>query len=581
MEKTGGLRRNTELFLLFVGAIPVFLLYAMYMVTARSTLTIETMAVPIGLFAAFTIAHIAIRFLAPAADPAILPIVFVLSGIGITMVTRLAPNLAVNQTIWLFISVVAMVVVLAVIRNLDALARYKYSIGILGVALLLLPIVIGQDRYGAKLWISFGAFTFQPGEIAKIAITLFLAFYLALNREALSVSMRSVGPFRIPRFKMLLPLFVMWGISLIVVIFERDLGSALLFFVFFVIMLYVATGRASYVFVSVALLAIGGVVLYHFFTHVQTRVNIWLDPFKDPSGDGYQIVQSLYSIADGGLTGTGIDKGMPTLIPVVESDFIFSAIAEELGLFGGAAIITLFLLLTVRGLATAARAKSDASAFAAAGLTSVLAFQTFLIVAGVTKLMPLTGVTLPFMSQGGSSLLSSFIIVALLLRAGDEGTGRETELEPSKKVLDSQRLAVSSGGAHASSVLHGNHIRGGFGLQSEESGVLGRVALGKRLTNLVTVFTLFFTVLLGNLTFLMVIDASRIQALPTNNHTIAKSAYVQRGAIMTSDGVTLAESVKQDDGTYVRNYPHDGMAAHTVGYISTQYGTSGIESSMN
>lgn len=435
MEKAGGLRRNTELFLLFVGAIPVFLLYAMYMITARSTLSLETMAVPIGLFAAFTVAHIAIRFLAPAADPAILPIVFVLSGIGITMVTRLAPNLAVNQTIWLFISVVVMIVVLAVIRNLDALARYKYSIGILGVILLLLPIVIGQDRYGAKLWISFGAFTFQPGELAKIAITLFLAFYLALNREALSVSMRSFGPFRIPRFKMLLPLFVMWGISLIVVIFERDLGSALLFFVFFVIMLYVATGRASYVFVSIALLAIGGVVLYHFFGHVQTRVNIWLDPFKDPAGDGYQIVQSLYSIADGGLAGTGIDKGMPTLIPIVESDFIFSAIAEELGLFGGAAIITLFLLLTVRGLATAARAKSDSSAFAAAGLTSVLAFQTFLIVAGVTKLMPLTGVTLPFMSQGGSSLLSSFIIVALLLRAGDEGTGRETELEPSKKCL--------------------------------------------------------------------------------------------------------------------------------------------------
>ncbi len=158
MEKAGGLRRNTELFLLFVGAIPVFLLYAMYMITARSTLSLETMAVPIGLFAAFTVAHIAIRFLAPAADPAILPIVFVLSGIGITMVTRLAPNLAVNQTIWLFISVVVMIVVLAVIRNLDALARYKYSIGILGVILLLLPIVIGQDRYGAKLWISFGAF---------------------------------------------------------------------------------------------------------------------------------------------------------------------------------------------------------------------------------------------------------------------------------------------------------------------------------------------------------------------------------------------------------------------------------------
>ncbi|MBF0911982.1 MAG: FtsW/RodA/SpoVE family cell cycle protein [Atopobiaceae bacterium] len=581
MKKIGGLRRNTELFLLIAGAIPVFLLYAMYMVTAHSTLSLETMAVPIGLFIAFTLAHIAIRFLAPAADSAILPIVFVLSGIGITMVTRLAPNLAINQTIWLFISIVVMIAVLFVIKNLDALARYKYSIGILGVVLLLLPIVIGQERYGSRLWISFGSFTFQPGELAKIAITLFLAFYLAINREALSVSMHSVGPFRLPRFGMLLPLFIMWGMSLVVVIFERDLGSALLFFVFFVIMLYVATGRVSYVVVSILLLAIGGVILYHFFSHVQTRVDIWLNPFKDPSGDGFQIVQSLYSIADGGLAGTGIGKGMPTLIPVVESDFIFSAIAEELGLFGSSAVIILFILLAIRGLATAARAKSDSSAFAATGLTSVLAFQTFLIIGGVTKLLPLTGVTLPFMSQGGSSLISSFIIIALLLRAGDEGTGRESELESSKQDFSQHRLAISSGGAHASSVLHGSHIRGGFGLQSEESGVLGRVALGNRLTNLITVFTLLFTVLLGNLTYLMIIDAPRLQALPTNNHTITKSAFVQRGAIITSDGVTLAESVKQDDGTYVRNYPHDGMASHTVGYVSTQYGTAGIESSMN
>ena len=187
---------------------------------------------------------------------------------------------------------------------------------------------------------------------------------------------------------------------------------------FFVIMLFVTTGRVSYVIISLFLLAIGFVFCYHFFGHVQTRVDIWLNPWQDPSGSGYQIVQSLYSIADGGLTGTGIGKGMPTLIPVVESDFIFSAIAEETGLLGSTAVIILFMLFCVRGFATAARAKSDSSAFAAVGLTSVIGFQAFLIVGGVTKLLPLTGVTLPFMSQGGSSLLSSFIIVGLLLRAG-------------------------------------------------------------------------------------------------------------------------------------------------------------------
>lgn len=580
MRKTLNSRRNIELVLLTLAAVPVFLLYAMYMVTSKSELSVSSMATPIALFVAFTIAHIANRFLAPAADPAILPIVFALSGVGITFVTRLAPASAPNQIIWLFVSVAAMVLTLIVVRDLDILAHYKYTIGFIGVILLLLPMVIGQERWGSKLWIAFGPFTFQPGEIAKIALVLFLAFYLGINREALSVSMRKIGPLHLPRLKMLLPLFIMWGMSLLVVIFERDLGSALLFFVFFVIMLYVATGRVSYVLVSLLLLTLGGVLLYHFFGHVQQRVDIWLNPFKDPSGDGFQIVQSLYSIADGGLSGTGIGKGLPTYIPVVESDFIFSAISEEMGLFGASAVIILFILLGIRGLATAARAKSDASAFAAAGLTSVIVFQAFLIIGGVTKLLPLTGVTLPFMSQGGSSLLSSFIIVALLLRAGDEGTGHETELKSSSPENE-QHLSISSGGAHASSVLHGAHARGGFDLQTEESGVLGRVALGKRLTSLITAFAVFFAVLLGNLTYRMVIDAPRIQALPTNNHTIAKSAHVQRGSIITSDGVTLAESVRQDDGTYVRTYPQDGMASHTVGYISTQYGTSGIEQTMN
>ena len=334
---------------------------------------------------------------------------------------------------------------------------------------------------------------------------------------------------------MLFPMFVMWGLSLLIVVFERDLGSALLFFTFFVIMLYVCTGRVSYVIVSLALLAVGGVLCYGLFSHVQTRVQIWLDPFKDAAGGGYQIVQSLYSLADGGLVGSGIGKGMPTLIPVVESDFIFSAIGEEMGLLGGSAVLILFMLFAVRGLTTAARAKSDVSAFTAVGLTSAITVQAFLIVGGVTKLLPLTGVTLPFMSQGGSSLLASFIIVGLLLRAGDEGTGHESlmEMAPAAIIGPSTTAAAAGATARVSQVLHGSHVRGRYGMLTPESGILGRVALGKRLTALVTAFTIGFALLIANLTYIQVVQAEEYQQMPNNNHTIARSAHVQRGAIIT------------------------------------------------
>ena len=589
-RERGHSRRNTELFLLLLAAVPVLLLYAMYVVNSNAQLSVSTLGVPLGLFAAFAAAHVAIRFLAPGADPAILPIVFVLSGTGITFLTRLAPESAVSQVVWLFLSVAAMVAVLAVVRDLDSLADYKYTLGVAGVVLLILPMIVGTEQNGSKLWIYIGSFSFQPGEFAKILITLFLAFYLATNREALSASMHRVGPFAIPRLRMLLPLLVMWGISLLVVVFETDLGSALLFFAFFVIMVYVATGRASYVVVSLGLLALGGVACYFLFSHVQNRVNIWIDPWSAASTGGYQIVQGLYSLADGGLTGVGVGNGLSTTIPFVQSDFIFAAIGEEMGLLGGSAVLLLFLLFCVRGLATAARAKSDCSAFAAVGLTCAISVQAFIIVGGVTKFLPLTGVTLPFMSQGGTSLLASFLIVGLLLRAGDEGTGRETQLRSATE-RDSERrdpvLSITSqvrsqpAGAHVAAVVHGSHARGSFGLNTAESGVLGRVALGKRLTSLISVFALMFAALIANLTYVQQIDAARVQNLPTNNHTIAKSAYVQRGAIITSDGVTLAESTQQSDGTYVRSYPQGALARHTVGYISTQYGSDGIEASMN
>ena len=590
-----GSRRNTELFLLIASAFPVTLLYALYVAGTGAALSFQTLAVPIGLFAAFTAAHIAARIFAPGADPAILPVVFLLSGIGITFVTRLAPSLAMSQLIILFASIALMIITLALVKNLDIVKRYKYTFGAIGILLLILPMFIGTEIYGSKLWIRIGSFTIQPGEFAKIFIVLFLAGYLSENRELLSISSHSILGFKVPRLRLLTPLFLVWGVCLLVVVFERDLGSALLFYTIFLMMLYAATGRVSYVVIGFFLLGVGAVGAYHFLSHVQVRFQVWLNPFADAQNKGYQILQSLYSLADGGLFGVGVGKGLAKLIPIVESDFIFSAIGEEMGLLGGAAVLLGFMLFAVRGLTTAARAKSDLAAFTATGLTAAISFQAFLIVGGVTKLIPLTGVTLPFMSQGGSSLLASFIIVALLMRAGDEATGRSVELAGtgiSTALPDSAVAGTSSskngtrfftGGTGATA---GSHARPNSRmrrrlLDTPESGVLGRVALAKRLTVTVFVFTGLFAILIGNLTYVQVFQAKNIQNMSSNNHTIMRAAYVKRGSIITSDGVTLAESVQNADGTYSRSYPNGNLAAHTVGYYSTQYGSTGIEASMN
>ena len=560
-------RRTTELLLLIAAAFPVTLLYAMYVVTTGAALSFQTLAVPLGLFAAFAAAHIGVRIFAPGADPAILPVVFTLSGIGITFVTRLQPDASLGQVIFLFLGVALMVGTLAVVKNLEVIKRYKYVLGIAGIILLVLPMFIGTEIYGSKLWIKIGGFQFQPGEFAKVLIVLFLAGYLAENRELLSISNRTVLGIKFPRLRLLYPLFIVWGVCLLVVAFERDLGSALLFYTIFLIMLYVATGRVSYVIIGLALLAIGAFGMYQIMSHVQVRVAIWLDPFSDAQNLGYQIVQSLFSLADGGLAGVGIGKGMADIIPVVASDMIFAAIGEEMGLLGGSAVLLLFMLFAVRGLTTAARAKSDLAAFSAAGLTAAISFQAFTIVGGVTKLIPLTGVTLPFMSQGGSSLLASFVIVGLLLRAGDEATGRSTEIANTSTDLATAGYRTT---------VRGSHMRRPA-LDTPESGLLGRVALANRLTRTVFLFTALFAVLIGNITYIQVIKASEYQDMPSNNHTINKARYIKRGSIITADGLTLAESIQQADGTYARSYPNGNLAAHVVGYYSQQYGTMGIE----
>lgn len=545
-------RRNIELVLLCVAAPIVVLLFAMIALNQGAALGMTSLGVPVCIFAAFIIAHLAARKFAPGADPAILPLAFALSGIGIAFVTRLAPDLAVNQVMWLFLGIACMIGILAFIRNLDKVANYKYTLMIVGFLLLLSPLVpgLGQEIYGSRIWLSLGGMSFQPGEIAKIVIVLFLAGYLAQNREMLSVFTWRVGPVNLPDVRTLLPMLLMWGMALIIVVFEKDLGSALVFFFVFLVMLYVATGKKFYLFIGLGLIAIGGVGAFMAFSHVQVRVDTWLDPFADAANTGYQLVQSLYSLADGGMFGVGIGRGMAEQIPVVESDFIFAAIAEETGLLGGAGILLLYLCFAIRGFVTAARAKSDVSSFVAVGLTSIIVLQAFIIVGGVTKLIPLTGLTLPFISQGGSSLLASFIIVGFLMRCGDEGTGVGTEV------------------ANATSAFHANSV-------------LGRVSLGKRLTNGMLAFSLLFALLVANLTLIMVVQAEAYQSMPSNNHTLAKQARSERGTISTYDGVILAQSVLQEDGTYSRVYPAGTLASHVVGYSSTRFGTSGIENAYN
>ncbi|MBQ9041483.1 MAG: FtsW/RodA/SpoVE family cell cycle protein [Eggerthellaceae bacterium] len=545
-------RRNLELVLLCVAAPIVILLFAMLALNQGERLGLTTLGVPIGIFGAFIIAHIAIRFLAADSDPAILPIVFALSGIGIAFVTRLAPELALNQVIWLFVGVAAMVLVLVFSRRLEKLANYKYTLMVIGFALLLSPLlpVVGTEIYGSRIWLSIGPLSFQPGELAKVVIVLFLAAYLSANREMLSVFTWRIGPFRLPDIRTLAPMLVMWVIALLIVIFERDLGSALVFFFVFLAMLYVSTGKKFYLVVGVVLMALGCVGAYLGFSHVQVRVANWLDPFADPQGDGYQMLQGLFSMADGDLFGVGIGRGLAENIPVVESDFIFAALAEECGLLGASGVLLLYLSFAIRGYVTAARAKSDFSSMTAVGLTTTIVLQAFIIVGGVTRLIPLTGLTLPFVSQGGSSLLASFIAVGFLLRCGDEATGVGQEM---------------------------SNVTGAVGANS----LLGRVALGKRLTNALIILSALFVLLVANITLIMVIQASDYQNMPGNNHTIAKQATVKRGTISTADGVVLAESVEAGDGTYTREYPAGDLASQVVGYYSSKYGTAGIENTYN
>lgn len=364
-----------------------------------------------------------VRWTARGADPVLLPTAAILGGLGVAMLYRIMvdrgePRIWKEQAVWLGVGLAVFVLVLVMIRDVRQLDAFTYTLGLIGVILLLLPIVpgVGYEINGARLWAHVGSISVQPAEFGKIFIVIFLASYLSSKRELLASGM---GPLGMPRAKDLGPLLLAWGASLAVLFLERDMGASLLFFGVFVVMIWVASGRAGYLVVGGLLFVAGALIGYLAFSHVQARVEYWLHAL-DPAtvhDIGYgQLAQGWFALSSGGLVGTGLGQGSPTLIPYVGSDFIFAAFGEELGMVGAAGLLLLYLVLIGRGLRIGLERVDTFGKLLAVGLTTILALQTFAIVAGVTRLIPLTGVPLPLVSYGGSSRVATFVILALLVR---------------------------------------------------------------------------------------------------------------------------------------------------------------------
>jgi len=417
-------RRGAELALLVLALLVGVSSYALVGLGRDGEVPADIVEYGGALVGMAAIAHLVVRFRVPYADPVLLPAVVALNGIGLAMIRRidLASNTsyASQQLVWAGLSVAGFVVTLVVLRDHRRLQALTYTMGFAGIGLLLLPLVpgLGVSINGARIWIRLAGFSFQPGEVAKIALAIFFAGYLVVNRDALALAGRRFLGIDLPRARDLGPILLMWLISLGVLVFQRDLGSSLLFFGLFVVLLYVATERASWLVVGAALFAGGAYLGYLAFAHVQTRVDGWLHPFDDPDRFG-QIIQGQYSLGWGGILGRGWGEGSPYLTPYSWSDFIATSVGEELGLTGMMAILVVYAIIVERGLRTALVCRDTFGKLLAVGLSVALALQVFVVIGGVTRLIPLTGLTTPFLSYGGSSLVANWIIVALILQISD------------------------------------------------------------------------------------------------------------------------------------------------------------------
>ena len=371
-------------------------------------------------------------------DQVLFPTAVLLAGISLLLMQRLPQDLAVQsiagneltlaslQLVWIGLGFVILAALAILVRSDGWLRRYKYTWAAVGIGLLLLVFVLGEVTGGARLTLTIGPFSGQPSELLKVILVVFLAGYLAENRALLSSGSTRLGPLKLPPIPYLLPMLAMWGLALAIVIIQRDLGAALLYFLVFLSLLYVATRRASYVILGLLLFLGGAVVLYGLFPHVQDRVDIWIDPFQDPQGAGYQIIRALYAYGRGGILGTGLGAGLPQVgsvpsIPAIHTDFVFTALAEELGMLGALALLGLYALIAQRGFRIAATAADDFRALLATGLTLVVVIQAAIICGGNLRVVPLTGITLPLISYGGSSLLVNGAVIGLLLALSDRG----------------------------------------------------------------------------------------------------------------------------------------------------------------
>jgi cell division protein FtsW (lipid II flippase) len=412
--------RNRELAnLLLVGLLTATGFAAVY-IARQDVVSTASLSYAAFFLALFVAAHLVVRLALPHADPFLLPLSGLLSAIGLTMIYRIEPDQALRQGLWVVIGLAAFAGLIVFLTDHRTLDSVKYILALSAIGLLVLPALPGLGRTinGASLWVDVGPFVFQPGEFAKILLVIFLAGYLRDNREMLSMGS---GRYGIPSPKYFGPLLIVWGGAMLVLFQTNDLGSGLLYFSIFLAMLWVATARWPYVAVGAVLFAVGAYALYHVVPHVQDRVSIWLDPWQDPFADGYQLVQSIYAIAGGGLFGQGLGRGVlitpegNPYIPFLQTDFIFAAIAQELGLAGAVGVVLLYIVFLYRGLRISMMAADGFSKLLALGLSAALAIQAFIIIGGVTRLIPLTGITLPFVSYGGSSLVANFVLVGLLL----------------------------------------------------------------------------------------------------------------------------------------------------------------------
>jgi cell division protein FtsW (lipid II flippase) len=421
--------RNREL----VALIPVAALltagFAGVLAQDNSQLGNASFAYGAYFFAVCLATHIYLRIRLPNADPYLFPLVALLTAVGLVMVYRIDENLARDQANWFVLGLVLFALTIQFLRDYEVLERYRYIIAVGGLLLLLAPRLpgIGQQVNGAYLGVKIGPIAFQPAEFSKIAIVIFLASYLRENREVLVVGARRVLGVTLPPLKHFGPMLVVWGASMFMLVFIRDLGSSLMFFAAFLALLYVATGRFSFVVIGMALFVVGAWFFATTVAHVHDRVEVWLHPYSDPQGTGYQILQSIFAQADGGLFGKGFGRALVNILPAAQTDTIYSLIVNEIGLFGACGLILVYLLVTARGFKIALLAGDGFSKLLATGLTAVFAIQAFVIIGGVTRVIPLTGVTLPFVSYGGSSIVANFVLVALLLLISDRARRQATE----------------------------------------------------------------------------------------------------------------------------------------------------------